>query len=95
MKKSDRTQFDKNAPLFDPYHDDPMKPQDTVKPAEIKYCGGHWVFSHDYIRKSKKDKVRACDVVFTACSMHCLNCVYLIRVILVRGIRLQLARPFA
>jgi len=57
QKKSDRTPFDATAPLYDPYHIGIGNPyQDSIKPAEIKYCGGYWIFSHDYIRRSRKDK---------------------------------------
>ena len=61
QKKSDRTPFDKTAPLYDPYHIGiGSSPVDIIKPAEIKYCGGYWIFSHDYIRRSRKDKVSGC-----------------------------------
>ncbi|KAL7553920.1 hypothetical protein ACHAWF_017444 [Thalassiosira exigua] len=55
MKKSDRSPFDDTAPEYDPYHPDDRY-LESVKPAEIKYCEGRWVFTHEYIRKSKKDK---------------------------------------
>lgn len=57
QKKYDRTPFDEVTPTYDPYsgieHD-----IDRIVPAVIKYCGGRWVFSHEYIYSSaKKDKV--------------------------------------
>lgn len=56
MKKSDRTPFDATAPDYDPY--DIGSPKvDRIVPAEIKYCNGRWVFSHPYIRKSRRDLV--------------------------------------
>ena len=26
----------------------------AIVPAEIRYCNGHWIFTHEYIRKSKR-----------------------------------------
>jgi len=64
QKKYDRTPFDVVAPLYYPYnypiYHDTSGEVDPVKPAEIKYCGGSWVFSHDDIRKSKKNKSEKC-----------------------------------
>jgi len=60
QKKSDRSPFDKATPNYNPYHPG-RNTIDSIKPAEIKFCGGRWVFSHEYIRKSKKDKVRITD----------------------------------
>jgi hypothetical protein len=29
---------------------------DHIVPAEIKYCGGHWIFTHKFIRKSLRQE---------------------------------------
>jgi len=61
QKKSDRSPFDETSPLYNPYHSYEGSPGlDVVKPTEIKYCGGRWVFSHEYIKKSPRNKVDVC-----------------------------------
>lgn len=60
QKKSNRAAFDETTPVYDPYHPG-NNSIDRIMPAEIKYCGGHWMFSHDYIRKSRKDKSEECN----------------------------------
>ncbi|KAL7533329.1 hypothetical protein ACHAXR_009453 [Thalassiosira sp. AJA248-18] len=60
QKKSDRTAFDITTPLYNPYSPGGSNNIDTIMPAEIKYCGGYWTFSHDYILKSRKEKVKFC-----------------------------------
>lgn len=53
MKKTDWTSFDLESPV-NPYG----YQERLIKPAEIKYCNGHWIFSHDHIEKSNnKNKV--------------------------------------
>lgn len=47
MKKTDWTSFDLESPV-NPYG----YQERLIKPAEIKYCNGHWIFSHDHIEKS-------------------------------------------
>ena len=59
QKKFDRTPFDAKAPSYDPYSGTEIN-IDPIKPAEIKYCGGRWVLTHDYIVKSKKEKAEDC-----------------------------------
>ena len=47
--------------------------QDSIKPAEITYCGGYWIFSHDYIWRSRKDKVSGCVCVgYLAVTFQCI-----------------------
>ena len=48
QSKSDLTPFDSEAPL-NPFYNFTMDP---IMAAEIKYCDGHWIFTHEYIRKS-------------------------------------------
>lgn len=48
QKKSDRTPFDAVVP---------DQATDPVVGAEIKYCRGHWILTHKYIRKSRDEKV--------------------------------------
>jgi len=52
QKKTDRTPFDMDAPFNSLSNYD----ADPVVPAEIKYCGGYWVFTHEYIRKSREER---------------------------------------
>lgn len=59
QNKFDRTPFDAKAPLYDPYSGTESN-IDAIKPAEIRYCGGHWILTHDYIVKSKKGKAEEC-----------------------------------
>ena len=48
QSKSDLTPFDSEATLHPTYN----FTMDPIMPAEIKYCDGHWIFTHEYIRKS-------------------------------------------
>ncbi|KAL7533728.1 hypothetical protein ACHAXR_006358 [Thalassiosira sp. AJA248-18] len=74
QKKSNRAAFDETTPVYDPYHPGNSS-IDRIMPAEIKYCGGHWMFSHDYIRKSRKDKVNLCFLVpMSTGAEHYLTC---------------------
>lgn len=69
-KSSDRTPFDDLTPQYNPYDPGSIVHIDSIMPATIKYCGGHWIFTHDYIRKTMKDTVsRSSSVV---CHYSCL-----------------------
>ncbi|KAL7549674.1 LOW QUALITY PROTEIN: hypothetical protein ACHAWF_012944, partial [Thalassiosira exigua] len=61
QKKSDRTPFDDTTPPYNPYS--PLDPElDVIEPAEIKFCGGHWVFSRPFIQKARnKYGIKGCD----------------------------------
>ena len=47
QNKYDRTPFDETGfgDVLDP-----------IVPAEIKYCGGRWIFTHKFIRKSARQE---------------------------------------
>ena len=53
-KKTDGARpFDGNSPLNKDYN----VTINRITPAEIKYCGGHWIFTHEYISKSRVQEV--------------------------------------
>ena len=53
QKKTDGTPFDGNSPVHKVYN----VTINRITPAEIKYCGGHWIFTHEYISKSRVQEV--------------------------------------
>ena len=53
QKKTDGTPFDGNSPLNKDYN----MTINRITPAEIKYCDGHWVFTHEHISKSRVQEV--------------------------------------
>ena len=53
QKKTDGTPFDGDSPFSKTFN----TPMNRIVPAEIKYCDGHWVFTHEYISKSRAEEV--------------------------------------
>jgi len=53
QKKTDGTPFDGDSPFSKTFN----TPMNRIVPAEIKYCDGHWVFTHEYISKSRVEEL--------------------------------------